>query len=211
MLLDIDYFRVTHNLHWKLQTLYILYVNKVNANSQIFLSPILLVIAKWVPNVRICFDITSFHIDKFQRCNGKQAKWLVVNKEPHKLISNFNMYLWKAQEKDLCKTSSIIKARGFTTSLPCLEIEGAVSPETEGVLITPWIGITSPFLFFVGPCETSTLPWRWENEFPIPPTSGYPVHNAPVELPPTRSFPLPTPVLYFVDPRPSFAFSSPIL
>jgi hypothetical protein len=37
------------------------------------------------------------------------------------------------------------------------------------------------------------------------------VHNAPVELPPTRSFPLPTPVLYFVDPRPSFAFSSPIL
>ncbi len=71
-------------------------------------------------------------------------------------MSNFNMYLWKAQEKDLCKTSSIIKARGFTTLLPCLEIENAVSPKTEGVLITPWIGITSPFPFFVGPCETST-------------------------------------------------------
>jgi hypothetical protein len=30
-----------------------------------------------------------------------------------------------------------------------LEIEAAVSPETEGVLITPWIGITSPFLFLL--------------------------------------------------------------
>jgi hypothetical protein len=70
-------------------------------------------------------------------------------------MSNFNMYLWKAQEKDLCKTSSIIKARGFTTLLPCLEIEGAVSLEIEGVLITPRIGMTSPFPFFVHPCETS--------------------------------------------------------
>jgi len=71
-------------------------------------------------------------------------------------MSNFNMYLWKAQEKDLCKTSSILKARGFTTLLPCLEIEGAVSPEPEGVLITPWIGITYSFLFFGGTCEAST-------------------------------------------------------
>ncbi len=94
-------------------------------------------------------------------------------------MSNFNMYLWKAQEKDLCKTSSIIKARGFTTLLPCLEIEGAVSPETEGVLITPWLGITSPFLFFAGRCETSTpFPLRWEYEFSIPPTSQIPLFNS---------------------------------
>ncbi len=179
MLLDLDHFTVTPNLHWKLQTLYILYVNIVNADWQIFLSPILLVIAKWVPKVRVCFDITSFHIYRFKFCNGKQAKWLVFNKEPHKLMSNFNMYLGKAQEKDLCKTSSIIKARGFTTLLPCLEIEGAISPETKGVLITPWIGITSRFLFFAGPCETSTpFPLWWENEFSIPPTSQIPFINS---------------------------------
>jgi len=35
-------------------------------------------------------------------------------------------------------------------------------------------------------------------------TSGYPAHNALVELPPpAQSFPLPTPVLYPVDPPPS--------
>ncbi len=42
------------------------------------------------------------------------------------------------------------------------------------------------------------------------------VHNAPVELPPARSFPLPTPVLYPVDPppRPShfpLGFSNPLI
>jgi hypothetical protein len=69
MLLDLNHFGeslalkyVVPNLHWKLQALQILYMNIVNADWQIFLSPILLVIAKWIPNVRVCFDITSFHI-----------------------------------------------------------------------------------------------------------------------------------------------------
>ncbi len=109
-------------------------------------------------------------------------------------MSNFNMYLWKAQEKDLCKTSSIIKARGFTTLLPCPEIEGAVSPETEGVLITPWIGITSLFLFFDGPRETSTrFPWRPENEFSIPPTSQIPFSNSSPLYVSSSLFPLQNP------------------
>jgi hypothetical protein len=42
------------------------------------------------------------------------------------------------------------------------------------VLITPRIGMTSPFPFFVHPCETSIpFPLRWENEFSIPPTSKF--------------------------------------
>ncbi len=60
-----------------------------------------------------------------------------------------------------------------------VEIEGVVSPETEGVLITPGIGITSPFPFFVRPRETSTpFPLRRENEFSIPPTSQIPFINS---------------------------------
>ncbi len=63
--------------------------------------------------------------------------------------------------------------------LPRVEIEGVVSPETKGVLITPGIGITSPFLFFVGPREISTpFPLRRENEFSIPPTSQIPFINS---------------------------------
>ncbi len=89
------------------------------------------------------------------------------------------MQLQKAQEKDLCKTSSIIKSRGFTILLPRVEIDGVVSPKTEGVLITPGIGITSPFLFSVGLREISTpFPLRRENEFPIPPTSQIPFINS---------------------------------
>jgi hypothetical protein len=68
---------------------------------------------------------------------------------------------------------------GYIILLPRVEIGGVVSPETEGVLITPWIGITSPFPFFVRPCETST-PFRlWqENEFSIPSTSQIPFINS---------------------------------
>jgi len=156
----------------------------------------------------------------------KEAKWLVFNKEPHKLMSNFNMYLWKAQEKDLCKMSSIIKARGFTTLLPCLEIDGAVSPEIKGVLITPWIGITSPFLFFVGPCETSTpFPLSWENEFSIPPASQIPFTNSSplyvssslfaLQKPATSPLPSQKHTPYKVSPsqntfsQPDFSTSSP--
>jgi hypothetical protein len=63
--------------------------------------------------------------------------------------------------------------------LPCVEIEGVVSLQTEGVWITPWIRITSPFLSFVGPCETPTpFPLRRENEFSIPPTSQLPFINS---------------------------------
>jgi hypothetical protein len=86
----------------------------------------------------------------------KQAKLLVFNKEAHKQISNFNMYLWKTQAKELCKTSSIIKSRGHTTWVPSLELEEAFSPKTGGALMRVWIRITSPFLLFGGPCETST-------------------------------------------------------
>ncbi len=89
------------------------------------------------------------------------------------------MELQKTQEKELCKTSSIIKPRGRTTGVPCLELEGAFSPRTGGVLLTPWIRITSPFLFFGGPCETSTsFLLRGENEFPIPPTTQIPFINS---------------------------------
>jgi len=83
-----------------------------------------------------------------------KAKLLVLNKEAHKLISNFNMYLHKTQEKELCKTSSIIKPRGHTACMPGSELEGAFSPTIEGVLITLRIHITSPFLCFGGPCQT---------------------------------------------------------
>jgi len=63
--------------------------------------------------------------------------------------------------------------------LRCVEIEGVVSPETEGVLITQGIGITSPFPFLVRPRETSTpFPLRRENEFSIPPTSQIPFINS---------------------------------
>jgi len=62
---------------------------------------------------------------------------------------------------------------------PCLELEGAFSPRTGGVLITAWIRVTSPFLFFGGPCETSTsFLLRRENEFPIPPTTQIPFINS---------------------------------
>ncbi len=74
MLLNLNHFGVTRNLHWKLQSLQILYMNIVNANWEIFLSPILLVIAKWIPSVRVCFDITSFHIGLFKWCNEKASK-----------------------------------------------------------------------------------------------------------------------------------------
>ncbi len=75
MLLDLNHFGVTHNLHWKLQSSQTLYMYIVNANWQIFLLPILLVIAKWIPNVRVCFDITSFHIGWFKWCNKKKEKY----------------------------------------------------------------------------------------------------------------------------------------
>jgi hypothetical protein len=91
MLLDLNHFGITQNLHWKLQSLQTLYMYIVNANWQIFLWPIILVIAKGIPNVRVCFDITSFHISWFKWCNKKEAKLLVFNKEAHKLTSNFNM------------------------------------------------------------------------------------------------------------------------
>ncbi len=74
MMLNLNHFGVTLNLHSKLQSLQILYMNIVNADWQIFLSPILLVIAKWIPNVRLCFDITSFHISWFKWCNEKARK-----------------------------------------------------------------------------------------------------------------------------------------
>jgi hypothetical protein len=87
----------------------------------------------------------------------KQAKLLVFSKEAHKLISNFKMELQKTQEKELCKTSSVIKSRGHTTCMPCLELEGAFSPKTRGVLITPWVRITSPSLSFGGPSTAFLL------------------------------------------------------
>ncbi len=54
----------------------------------------------------------------------KERKILILNKEAPKLTSNLNMLIWKAQEKELCKTSSIIKSRRCTTWVPCLELEG---------------------------------------------------------------------------------------
>ncbi len=74
----------------------------------------------------------------------------------------------------------MIKSRGHTTWVACVELEGAFSPRIGGVLITPWICLTSPFLFFGGPCETSTsFLLRWENEFPIPPTTQIPfIHSS---------------------------------
>ncbi len=78
MLLDLNHFGVTHNLRWKLQLLHILHMNIANANWQIFLSPILLVIGKWIPNVRLCFDITSFHIGWFKWCNEKASKIIYI-------------------------------------------------------------------------------------------------------------------------------------
>ncbi len=74
MFLNLNHFGVTRNLHWKLQSLQILYVNIVTVDWQIFMSPILLVIAKWIPNVRVCFDITSIHIGWFKWCNEKASK-----------------------------------------------------------------------------------------------------------------------------------------
>ncbi len=107
---------------------------------------------------------------------SKQNYW---NKEAHKLISNFNMWLQKTQEKELCKTSWMIKSRGHTTWVPCLELEGAFSPRTGGLLITWSIRTTSPFLFFGGPCETSTSSLsQWDNKFAIPPTTQIPFFNS---------------------------------
>ncbi len=166
MLLDLNHFGVTHNLHWKLQSLQILYMNKVNGNWQFFLSPILLVIAKWIPNVRVCFDITSFHIGWFKWCIEKASKIIGIQQGSSQTNIKFQ-HVASAQEKELCKTSSIIKSRGHTTWVPCLELEGAFSPKTGGLLITPWICIASPSLSFGGPCETSTpFLLQWENEFP---------------------------------------------
>jgi len=104
---------------------------------------------------------------------------LVLNKEAHKLISNFNMKLKKTKEKELCKTSSIIKSRGRTMWVSCLELEQAFSLATGGVLITPGICITSRFLFCGGPCETPTsFLLRWENEFSISATTQIPFINS---------------------------------
>ncbi len=104
------------------------------------------------------FVLISFHfiLVDLNDAMKKQANLLVLNKEAHKLISNFNVKLQETKEKELCKTSSIIKSRGCTTWVSCLELEQAFSLTTGGVLITPGICITFRFLFCGGPCETST-------------------------------------------------------
>ncbi len=110
------------------------------------------------------------------------------------------MQLQKTQEKELCKTSSIIKSRGHTTCMPCPELEVAFSPTTGGVWITLGIHITFPFLFFRGPCERSTsFLLRRENEFPIPPSTQIPFINSsricslfPFCSPKTARSPLPS-------------------
>ncbi len=81
MLLDLNHFGVTHNLHWKLQSLHILYMNIANANWQISLSLDLLLIAKWIPNVKVFLISLCFVSVDLNDTMKKQAKLLVPNKE----------------------------------------------------------------------------------------------------------------------------------
>jgi len=86
----------------------------------------------------------------------KQAKVIGIQPRNSQTNIKFQHVTSKNPRKRVVQNKFNYKSRGRTTGMPCLELEGAFSPMTGGVLITPWICITSPFLFFGGPCETLT-------------------------------------------------------